>query len=93
MIQIPEGLQMGSIYAVGEHTIPAGIEFIFDTSVLPICHPFGALDMHPLWVYQSTPHLLSRFRLYSCPFVTLQEGGLSEGVNDERGSLPSPFLF
>ncbi len=48
MFQIPEGLQMGSLYAVGEHSIPAGIEFIFDTSVLPICHPSGALAGLPM---------------------------------------------
>ena len=69
MLQIP-GLQMGSLYAAGEHAIPAGIVFIFDTSVLPICHPSGAHDMQPLWVYQSILHLLTRNRVYSCPFAT-----------------------
>ena len=51
MLQIPEGLQMGNLYAAGEHAIPAGIEFIFDTSVLPICHPYGALAVHSMWAF------------------------------------------
>ncbi len=65
MRSIPEGLHVGSIFAAGEHAIPAGIEFIFDTSVLPICHPSGALDLPPSWVYQSILYLLSRNHLYS----------------------------
>ena len=70
MLQIPEGLQMGSKQAAGEYAIPAGIEFIFDTSFLPIYHPSGALDLPPWWVYQSILYLLSRNRFYSCPFIT-----------------------
>ena len=51
MLQIPEGLQMGNLYAAGEHAIPAGIEFIFVTSVLPIFHPYGALAVHSMWAF------------------------------------------
>ena len=61
MLQIPEGLQMGSIYAAGEHAIPAGIEFIFEPFVLPICHPYGAHDVYPML----STHSLSQG--YKCP--------------------------
>lgn len=45
---------MGSLQAAGEHMTPAAGEFIFDTSLLPICHPSGAYDMHRQWDFNST---------------------------------------
>jgi len=46
MLQIPEGLQMGSKQAAGEYAIPAGIEFIFwylfPTHISPLRGPWPA---------------------------------------------------
>ena len=34
-----------------EQMTPAGVKPIVDTSVLPICHPYGALAVHSMWAF------------------------------------------
>lgn len=43
MLQIPEGLQMGSIQAASVHATPAGVEFILMSLYYPYITPTGLM--------------------------------------------------